>query len=348
MQSKSLKNSDLDSFFFVTVCQGILFTLLFVLSTPYITSFYGITELSNILLLLSVSILFYSINTVPNSLNRRHKKFKLIGVITVVSNLLTGIFAVLMAYYANAAIYALVYKIILDGILIFMLNLKVSGFVPKFRFSSEPIKKTFNYTFFQFLYSTIHYFSRNLDNLIIGKFLGAAPLGFYDKAYRLMIMPVQNLSNVISPVLHPVLSDYSHDKKYIAKVNLNLLKLLALIGFPLSVFLFFVANEVILILFGSGWEQSIQPFKYLALSIGFQMIISSSRGVFQAAGNTKEMFFASLISVIMIVCSLYISIVYFNSITAVSIGISLSYFLTFIATFYILIFIVLRESFIDF
>ena len=59
------------------------------------------------------------------------------------------------------------------------------------------------------------------------------------------------------------------------------------------------------------------------------------------------MFFASLISVIMIVCSLYISIVYFNSITAVSIGISLSYFLTFIATFYILIFIVL-ESFIDF
>ena len=72
MQSKSLKNSDLDSFF-VTVCQGILFTLLFVLSTPYITSFYGITELSNILLLLSVSILFYSINTVPNSLNRRQK-----------------------------------------------------------------------------------------------------------------------------------------------------------------------------------------------------------------------------------------------------------------------------------
>ena len=111
--------------------------------------------------------------------------------------------------------------------------------------------------------------------------------------------------------------------------------------------MFFVANEVILILFGSGWEQSIQPFKYLALSIGFQMIISSSRGVFQA-GNTKEMFFASLISVIAIVCSLYISIVYFNSITAVSIGISLSYFLTFIATFYILIFIVLRESFIDF
>ena len=53
-----------------------------------------------------------------------------------------------MAYYANAAIYALVYKIILDGILIFMLNLKVSGFVPKFRFSSEPIKKHLIIRFF--------------------------------------------------------------------------------------------------------------------------------------------------------------------------------------------------------
>ena len=213
-----------------------------------------------------------------------------------------------MAYFADAAIYALVYKIILDGILIFILNLKVSGYAPIFRFSMKPIKKDLKYTFFQFLYSTVHYFSRNLDNLIIGKFLGAAPLGFYDKAYRLMIMPVQNLSNVISPVLHPVLSDYTHDKKHIAKVNFKLIKILALIGIPLSIFLFFVANEVVLLLFGSGWEQSVEPFKYLALSVGFQMIISSSRGVFQAAGNTKEMFFSSLISMVIICCSLYISI----------------------------------------
>lgn len=348
VQSKELKLLDVDSFFVVTFVQGVVFTLLFVLSVPYITTFYGIEKLKDILLILSVSILFYCINTVPNALNRKDKKFKLIGIVTVLTNLLTGIFAILMAYFADAAIYALVYKIILDGIIIFILNLKVSRYRPRFRFSIEPIKRDLKYTSFQFLYSTIYYFSRNLDNMIIGKFLGASPLGFYDKAYKLMIMPVQNLSNVISPVLHPVLSDINHDNSNIAKVYLNLIKLLALIGFPLSIYLFFVADEVILLLYGTGWEQSVEPFKFLALSVGFQMIISSSRGVFQAVGKTKQMFVASLISVVMIVCSLYITMVYFDTITAVSVGISLAYFLTFASTFYILISKVLGTDFIKF
>lgn len=38
--------------------------------------------------------------------------------------------------------------------------------------------------------------------------MGAANLGYYEKSYRLMMLPLENVSSVISPVLHPLLSEY--------------------------------------------------------------------------------------------------------------------------------------------
>lgn len=346
VQSKNLKPLDINSFFIITCFQGVIFTVLFIITVPFITSFYGFDKIYDVLMILSISIFFYSINTVPEALNKKEKKFKLIGIVTVVTNIITGIIAILMAYFAKAEIYALVYKIILDGIIIFFLNIKVSGYKPRLQFSIEPIKRDLKYTTFQFLYSTTYYFSRNLDNMIIGKFLGAVSLGYYDKAYKLMIMPVQNLSNIISPVLHPVLTDISDNKNDVSKIYLNIIKLLALVGFPLSIYLFYVAEEVILFLYGVGWEKSIKPFKFLALSVGFQMIMSSTRGVFQALGKTKEMFFMALISVFFFILALYISINYFQTISAVGIGISIAYFLTFIFTTYTLMIKILNINFL--
>ena len=73
----------------------------------------------------------------------------------------------------------------------------------------------FLFSSFQFLFNFINYFSRNADSILIGKYLGTAPLGFYDKSYRLMLMPVQNLTHIITPVLMPVLSRFENDKNYI-------------------------------------------------------------------------------------------------------------------------------------
>ena len=66
---------------------------------------------------------------------------------------------------------------------------------------------------YQFLFSVMSYFIRNLDKMLIGKYIGMAPLGYYEKSYRLMSLPIQNITYVITPVLHPILSDYQKEEK---------------------------------------------------------------------------------------------------------------------------------------
>lgn len=330
VQQKNIRKLDIDSIFWVTVIQGLFLCSLMVLTKRFIVDFYNNEELNKVLFYLSFAIFFSSVITVPRSLNRRHKKFKFIGWSSVVVNIVTGATAIILALFYDYGVYALVVKVILDSFVMFIYNMKVANYIPSFQFSISPIKKVFRYSSYQFLYNFLHYFSRNIDNLFIGKYLGSAALGFYDKSYKLMIMPVQNLTNVISPVLHPVLAKYQDDKNIIAKNYLHLVKLLSIIGFPLSVFLFFSAEEIIMIIYGSDWEQSVIPFQFLALSVGFQMVTSSARGVFQALGSTKLLFTSTLFTLILIGLSLYFGLSLYSSLNIVSLLVSASYALTFV------------------
>src|SRR5690606_37860167 len=171
-------------------------------------------------------------------------------------------------------------------------------------------------------YNFFYYFSRNIDNLFIGKYLGSVALGYYDKSYKLMIMPIQNLTNVIASVLHPVLAKYQDDREIIAINNLKLVKLASIIRLPLRVFVFFSYNEIILIMYGSDWNSSIIPFQYLAISVGFQIVSSSARGVFQALGSTKLLFISVLFTFILTTISLYIGIFRYSSLNIVSLLVS--------------------------
>ena len=65
------------------------------------------------------------------------------------------------------------------------------------------------------------------------------PLGYYDKSYRLMMLPISSITNVLTPVIHPIFSDIQNDKKRIYRANQKTVKFLAYIGFPFSVLLFF-------------------------------------------------------------------------------------------------------------
>ena len=76
--------------------------------------------------------------------------------------------------------------------------------------------------------------------------MGEVALGYYDKAYRLMLYPVQNLTHVITPVLHPILSDYQDDYDKIYSQYVKVVKILSLLGVFILVFCFFSAKEIIL------------------------------------------------------------------------------------------------------
>jgi len=347
IQNKELDDNDIISIFSFSVLLGAFFSFVFLIGAPYIANFYNNQALLNVTRWLSLSILFFSLNVVPNSLLLKKLKFKQVGLIGTAVQIVTGTIAIILAH-KGASYYALVIKSILDGFLLFIACFYLNPIRITIRVNRGSIRKIARFSGYQFLFNFINYFSRNADSLLIGKYFGSSALGFYDRSYRLMMMPVQNLTHVITPVLLPVLSGFQDDKKRIFKQYLKIVIFLSIIGFPLSIFLFFAAPEIIQIVYGSMWKNSIPIFKLLAITVGIQVVLSSSGSIFQVINRTDLLFKTGLLSSVFMVGGISYGVFYVKSLEGVAVGLIVAFIISFFQNFYVLIHIGLKSSFIAF
>lgn len=333
IQNSSLSKQDLSNIHTFTTYLGIGLGAIFFISAPWIASFYEDEALIGICRWLSLSIIFTCWGIVPLNLNYRAKQFRKIAFISLTIQFITGIFACLAAF-VGWGVNSLVLQFVLSSALLSLSYNYRNELKWSYSISRESLNKITKFSSFQFMFNIVNYFSRNLDKLLIGRYIGLAQLGYYEKSYRLMMLPLQNITFVISPVLLPIFSTFQNDIKQLGEKYLKLLIPLSYLAFPLSVVLYFCSPELILIIFGNLWQPSILPLQILSFTVGFQIIISTTGGVFQAMGETKRMFYSGCWGAFFIISSFIIAIIGWKTILAVSIGYLIAQIANVIQCFY--------------
>ena len=335
IQNKELSDADINTIYTLTVRISIILALAFMAFSIPMSWFYKDKVYIPVGILLAISLFFSAMNMVPNALLLKQKRFMAVGIRTIVVCVLTGSIGIILALL-GLKYYALVLQNIFNAFFIFIWNYISTK--PKLvkKICKESINKIRNYSSFLFGFNLINYFARNTDNLLMSKFMGTAALGYYDKAYKLMLYPVGNLTHVITPVLHPILSEHQNDKKYIYEKYLEIVKFLSLAGAFITPFCFCASDEIIRIMFGERWLSAIPCFKWMSLSIWSQMILSSSGTIFQCIGDTKHQFIAGTMNAVMTVLFIVAGLIEGN-IVAVARNISISYNVQFISTFILLV-----------
>ena len=333
VQHKTLTERDFSHIFSFTVWSGLLLALLFFVASWPIGEFYNSSTVTLLCQILSVNLFFASATIVPNALFYRNKEFRFIALRSFAIQVIGGVISIIAVYY-GAGLYALTINPVLGSILLFLISLRRYPQRLRFTLGLEAIRKIFSYSAYQFLFSCINYFSRNLDKLLIGKYMGMSPLGFYEKSYRLMMLPLQNITQVITPVMHPIFSDYQNDRERLASSYERIVRFLAFIGFPLSALLCFTAKEATLIIFGDQWMPSVPVFQILALSVGVQIVLSSSGSIFQASGDTRSLFICGLFSALLNVSGILLGVFWFGTLTAVAWCITITFSINFIQCYW--------------
>lgn len=335
IQFKDLTKSDLSSLFMVGGVIGIILSIILFFSAPAISQFYSDRTLIPVVRCLCVCLLFNSLNVVPNGLMLKYKRFKAVALRTLSFQILCGCIAVWGALH-NWGIYALIITPIVTSIGVFIVNYINYPLPFSIPINITPLKRVWGFSAYQFLFSFVNYFSRNLDKLIIGKYFSMAQLGYYEKSYRLMQLPLQNITFVISPVLHPILSSLQDNSTELVHKNQKLAEILSYISFPLGILLFFTSGEIIHIIYGSNWDPAIPVFSILALSLPLQIILSTSGSIFQAAGKTNHLFLSGSLSAVTTIGAFLISAIYFHTIESMAWAWDIALFINFITGYLIM------------
>lgn len=346
IQYQQLTREEINQIFSFTCFLAISLAVIFALLGSPISFFYDNTIYKKLCLFLSISVFFSCMNMIPNAVLLRNKDFIIVGVRTVIVNVIGYIIAIICAF-GGWKYYALAVQSVISAMLNFFWNNYATKLKIVFKNPLTALKKVWKYSFFQFVFSWVNYFESNLDQILIGGFMGNRSLAYYDRSYKLVGYPLAGISGVITPVLHPVLKDYQDDKNCIYIKYIEIQKVLSCIACVITPIFAFASREIITILYGKQWEQAIIICQILCISIYPKFLMSTTGAVYCSAGNTKMLFAAGTINAIVTCIGIGVGICC-GSINTVAIGVAVASWSNFFVTFIILIKKVLRKSVISY
>ena len=294
----------------------ILAALFFCLARP-IANFYGNESLVAICGILSVNLLFVTWNTVPGALMLKNKRFRFIAWRTLVLQVISG-GAAIIAAFKGMGMYALLIPPVFTGCMVLLINCRQYPMRFHWRPGLAGFRKIRSFSAYQLLTNLMYYFFRNTDKLVIGKYFGVAELGYYSKAYNLMLLPMQHIVAIIRIPMSPILSPRQHNRVWLAEKYNRGFSLFSVFSFPLSVFLYFASGDIVSMVYGPGWAATIPVFRILVLSIPWQMLWLLTTPFFQSTGRTDLLFIRSWIDVVLTVSGFLTAAVCFRTLEAMA------------------------------
>lgn len=139
-------------------------------------------------------------------------------------------------------------------------------------------------------FSIVNYFARNLDNMLIGWWWGAAMLGLYAKAYQLLLLPLDQINSPITAVAVPALSRLADDPERYRQAYLRILEKIAIMTMPLMAFMIVTSDWLVLILLGPKWTGVSRIFALLAIAGFLQPVGSTTGWLYLTQGRPHHMF----------------------------------------------------------
>jgi O-antigen/teichoic acid export membrane protein len=140
------------------------------------------------------------------------------------------------------------------------------------------------------------------DNVVTGRFLGPAALGYYGRAYSLMSAPAVAFGSVLDAVLFPAMAKVQDDPRRLGAAYLRGVALIALLVLPLSAAIVLVAPEVIRVALGPRWTPAVAAFQVLGLGMLFRTSYKVSDSIARSTGAVyrrawRQMLYAGLVLV---------------------------------------------------
>lgn len=145
-------------------------------------------------------------------------------------------------------------------------------------------------------FNVLNYFARNTDKVLIGWNNGAASLGAYNQAYRLLLFPLQNVMSPLTGVMIPAMSRIANDREALTRHYLRAVRLLLATLVPALVAVAITADWWVGLVLGPKWESAAPIFRWLAIAGVIQPISNSTSWLFLSQERADAMLRFSMIA----------------------------------------------------
>jgi O-antigen/teichoic acid export membrane protein len=288
VQRQRLSELDLATVFWTSIAAGVVFTLLGFASAGPVAGFYGEPEVRGLVVVLSLGFVVAAVGTVPTALLNRAMDFRALEVrmmLATAAGAVTGIALAVGGFGAWAIIGQQLAITTAQTALVWVR----SPWRPSFDFSIERLRALAGFSANVFGQRLLYYLHRNTDNLLVGRFLGAAALGAYGLAYNIMLVPFSRIAGPIQEVLFPAFSRIQDDPGRMAAAWIRVTRAVAAVSMPALLGLFVLAPEFVRVVLGPRWDAAVPVLRILVWVGLIQSLQTLNTSILVALDRTRAL-----------------------------------------------------------
>jgi PST family polysaccharide transporter len=286
IQRRTLSAVEKSTAFWTAVFAGCVIFLALVGLAPVIAAFFRAEALVPILRAVAFSIVLASPETTLGALLKREYRFKAVAVRQVGGVVLgggTGIVLALMGFGAWSLVGDVVVRASAGSALLWL----QSPWKPSFVFSGRALAELWGFSRSLVGARLLNTLNRNVDTVLVGRFLGAGAVGVYNLGYQFVLLPLTHFSRAVNEVLFVRLSQLQDDPAGFAAAYARTVQLQTLVTFPLMTIIALAAPVLVPALLGSGWADAVPLLPFMCLAGAIQSMHALISGVLQARARTN-------------------------------------------------------------
>lgn len=277
--------TDNSTVFYFNVVVGLLLYAIFYISAPWVARFYDSPELTALMRVVCLSVVFNSLAVVQRALLTVNIDFKTQAKASLTAAIISGIVGIGMAYagfsYWSIATQQLV-NLGLNTLLLWIF----ARWRPCRTYSWASFRELFAFGSKLMASGLLDVVYRNMYLLVIGKVFTASSLGHYTRAQQFAEFPSSNLTGIMQRVTYPVLCQIQDDDERLAQIYRRFLRVSAFIVFPLLTGLSAVAQPFILLLLKEQWLFAATLLQIICFSMMWYPIHAINLNLLQVKGRS--------------------------------------------------------------
>ncbi|HUY68307.1 MAG TPA: lipopolysaccharide biosynthesis protein, partial [Alphaproteobacteria bacterium] len=287
VQKPNLNHAEVNAFFWVNVAVGVVLTGAVCALSPVVGWYYGDPRAVPLTMAMGFLVFVGALGNQHGALLSRRMQFgraALVGVVGAIASLAA---AILWAVFIGG--YWAIYAGMTAGIVVPVIGVWIAaGWRPEWPRGAPGMRAMLkfgaNITSANFSY----FVANNLDNILIGRYWGDRELGFYDRAYKLLLFPMQRIVAPLGSVLIPVLSRLHDDPERYRRAFFKTLSQLTLATWPGILWAIVEAPVLVPALLGPRWVATAHLFRPLAAASLLSIINSPLGWLLVSQGRARD------------------------------------------------------------
>ena len=263
VQREDITHEQVSTLFWLNAALSLGVAAVIAALSPAIAWFYGEPRLAGITLALAVVAFITGFGIQHNALLRRRMRFGRLAAIEV-GSMAVGIAAAILAAWLGAGYWALVLNMAVKRVIGTTARWVACGWRPGWPVRGSGVRELIAFGGNLTGGRVMNYAVRHVDDILLGVVWGPAALGFYQKAYGLLMQPIRRFNGPIGAVAVPALSRLQNQPEKFRETFVQAIRLVSAVSVPIVIFSLLDADHIVGLMLGSKWKPSIPIFRAMA------------------------------------------------------------------------------------